>query len=320
MIRRILLRIGIGLAAVIAAAAALVLILLAFYAGAVYLPPSGEISGRIVSGGQERAYVLHVPKNYDPSIPVPLVISLHGFAEWPAHQMEISRWNDLADREGFLVVYPAGTGFPLRWRLRGDATNPDLPMTDVRFISDLIDRLMQEYRIDPARVYANGLSNGGGMSDVLACTLADRIAAIGGVSGAYLFPRDECRPPRAVPVIAFHGTDDPIVPYPGGELDILPRALSAHHGLGGGMGGKERMRKFPRSPAAGRRSHGDPVLRLPRQQRGNPLYRAWRRTRLAGRRPPAGMAGRPDDAGYRRHRRDVGIFQIAPAKYQLTGR
>jgi polyhydroxybutyrate depolymerase len=55
------------------------------------------------------------------------------------------------------------------------------------------------------------------VSDVLACTLADRIAAIGGVSGAYLFPRDECRPPRAVPVIAFHGTGDPIVPYLGGE-------------------------------------------------------------------------------------------------------
>jgi polyhydroxybutyrate depolymerase len=217
MHRRTILRIAIIPAAVAAAAAALVLILLAFYAGAVYIPPAGEINGRIVSGGQERAYVLHVPKNYDPAIPVPLVISLHGFAEWPAHQMEISRWNDLADREGFLVVYPAGTGFPLRWRLRGDSSDPNLPMTDVRFISELIDRLMAEYKIDPARVYANGLSNGGGMSDVLACMLAERIAAIGGVSGAYLFPRDECRPPRAVPVIAFHGTDDPIVPYGGGE-------------------------------------------------------------------------------------------------------
>ncbi len=217
MYRRTILRIVIIPAAVAAFAAALFLLLLAAYAHSVYTPPAGEISGRIVSGGEERTYVLHVPKNYDPASPVPLVISLHGFAEWPAHQMEISRWNETADRYGFLVVYPAGTGFPLRWRIRGDTTGPNLPMTDVRFISDLIDRLMAEYTIDPARVYANGLSNGGGMSDVLACTLADRIAAIGGVSGAYLFPRDECRPPRAVPVIAFHGTDDPIVPYPGGE-------------------------------------------------------------------------------------------------------
>ena len=91
-------------------------------------------------------------------------------------------------------------------------------MIDVRFISDLIDRLMAEYNIDPARIYANGLSNGGGMSDVLACTLSDRIAAIGGVSGAVPASRaDECHPPRAVPVIAFHGTADPIVPYSGGE-------------------------------------------------------------------------------------------------------
>jgi len=217
MNHRIFFRIGLLLAAVAAAAAALLLVLLALYAGAVYIPPSGEINGRIVSGGEERTYVLHIPKNFDPSSPTPLVISLHGFAEWPAHQMEISRWNDLADREGFLVVYPAGTGFPLHWRTRGDSSDPNLPMTDVRFISDLIDRLMVEYKIDPARIYANGLSNGGGMSDVLACTLAERIAAIGGVSGAYLFPRGECRPPRPVPVIAFHGTDDPIVPYGGGE-------------------------------------------------------------------------------------------------------
>ncbi len=215
MNRRFPFRVGLILAVVIAAAA-LFLILLAAYARAVYTPPAGEISGRIDSGGETRTYILHVPPSYDPSAPVPLVISLHGFAEWPAHQMEISRWNDLADRFGFLVVYPAGTGFPPRWRIRGSETGSTVPMIDAEFISNLIDTLAGKYTIDPTRVYANGLSNGGGMSDMLACTLSDRIAAVGGVSGAYLYPREQCHPRRPVPVIAFHGTADPIVPYAGG--------------------------------------------------------------------------------------------------------
>jgi polyhydroxybutyrate depolymerase len=54
------------------------------------------------------------------------------------------------------------------------------------------------------------------MSYLLACQLADRIAAVGSVSGAYLLPLDECRPARPVPLIAFHGTADPIVSYAGG--------------------------------------------------------------------------------------------------------
>jgi polyhydroxybutyrate depolymerase len=89
-------------------------------------------------------------------------------------------------------------------------------MVDVRFISDLIDRLQQDYAIDPARIFVNGMSNGGGMSYLLACTLAERIAAVGSVSGAYLYPLEDCQPARPVPLIAFHGTADPIVPYTGG--------------------------------------------------------------------------------------------------------
>jgi polyhydroxybutyrate depolymerase len=174
---------------------------------------SDHTSGSIVSSGVKRTYLLYVPKTYDPAIPTPLVISIHGYAEWPAHQMQISGWNDLADRYGFIVVYPSGTGFPKRWRTRMEAGDPQL---DVTFISDLIDKLESEYNLDPARIYANGLSNGGGMSFVLSCKLSGRIAAIGTVSGAYLLPWDECQPSRPVPAIVFHGTADPIVPYQGG--------------------------------------------------------------------------------------------------------
>ena len=166
-------------------------------------------NGEIISSGQERTYLLHVPSAYDPQKPVPLVISMHGFAEWPAHLMKISGWNDLAEQYGFIVVYPSGTGFPRRW----DATGSS--MMDVKFISDLIDKLESDYNIDSTRIYANGLSNGAGMSYLLICEMAERIAAIGGVSGAFTYPLDECNPSRPVPMIVIQGNNDPIVPYEG---------------------------------------------------------------------------------------------------------
>lgn len=166
---------------------------------------ANRTNGAILSHGQRRTYLLYVPSAYDPATPTPLVISIHGFAEWPAHQMQTSHWNDVAEAEGFIVVYPSGRGFPKRWQT-----------DDVGFIADLITHLEQLYSIDPARIYANGLSNGGGMSVILGCELSNRIAAIGGVSGAYLYPLESCQPTRSVPMIAFHGTADPVVPYQGG--------------------------------------------------------------------------------------------------------
>jgi polyhydroxybutyrate depolymerase len=195
---------------------------------AILFKIADRTNGKLVSSGQVRRYLLHVPDSYDASNPVPLVISIHGFIEWPAHQAKISGWNDLADKEGFIVVYPSGTGFPKRWLTNGSS------MQDVIFISDLIDELEKQYNIDPARIYANGLSNGGGMSFLLGCKLSDRIAAIGGVAGAYSFPLDDCDPSRFVPMIAFHGTDDPIVNYhgqPGREggnpLPDIPQWIAA---------------------------------------------------------------------------------------------
>ncbi len=175
-----------------------------------------KTNGEIISSGQTRRYLLYVPESLDQSQPVPLVISLHGFIEWPAHQEYISRWNELADEYGFIVVYPQGTGFPLRWNAYGRNSDELDMQKDVQFMSDLMDKMQNEYNIDPKRIFVNGLSNGGGMSYVLACKLSERIAAIGGVAGAYSYPSDLCQPDRPVPVIAFHGTADPIVPYEGG--------------------------------------------------------------------------------------------------------
>jgi polyhydroxybutyrate depolymerase len=173
---------------------------------------SDKTNGTIVSSGKTRRYLLYVPKTYDPSKLTPLVISLHPAASWPAAEMNISRWNDLADEHGFIVVYPAGTGLPQIWH-----TRPSSLELDVKFISDLMDKLEAEYNIDPARIYINGLSQGGGMVFVLSCRLSRRVAAVGAVAAAEELPSSWCSDSTPVPMIAFHGTADGFVPYKGGK-------------------------------------------------------------------------------------------------------
>lgn len=187
---------------------------------AVAFHVENRVNGTIVSSGVTREYLLYVPARYDRSAPTPLVVSMHGAAGWPAQQMRTSQWNRIADTNGFIVVYPSGiTGEgPTIWHVeRGGAL-----ATDVRFIADLIDTLSATYNIDPSRIYANGLSNGGGMSFALSCTLSDRIAAVGLVGAALTLPWSWCTDERAVPMIAFHGTADPDIPYRGGFSGLSP--------------------------------------------------------------------------------------------------
>jgi polyhydroxybutyrate depolymerase len=189
-------------------------VLLLLLAGWVTFRLSDSTNGRLISSGEERRYLLYIPDSYDPSTPAPLVISLHGFAQWPAHQSQLTGWMELADQYGFIVVHPGGLGFPKRWRTELRAE--EMPSPDVTFISDLIDQLESDYTIDPNRIYVNGLSNGGGMSALLACELSGRIAAMGSVAGAYTFSWEDCPSAGPVPAVIFHGTQDPIVPYQGG--------------------------------------------------------------------------------------------------------
>lgn len=172
-------------------------------------------TGVMVSSGERREYLVYVPKSYDRAQKTPLVISMHGGGLWGAAQQEISQWNRVADEHGFIVVYPSGVGPLARhraWRAGGGAGSEK----EVRFISDLIDTLTLSYNIDATRVYADGLSNGGGMAFVLSCMLSDRIAAVGLVASAQFMPWASCPDHRPVPVIAFHGTADRQAWYKGG--------------------------------------------------------------------------------------------------------
>lgn len=192
---------------------------------ALLLPAAGWVAfqvlnrtnGEILTSGATRRFLLHVPESLPPDSSVPLVMDLHGFAQWPANQRDISNWDDLADEKGFIVVHPEGTGFPRRWA----SHSPDEPQTDrdVTFIADLIDHLSAEHPIDPDRIHVAGISNGGGMAFVLSCELSDRVASIGTVAGLFTHPWEACDRTRPVPLIAFHGLDDEIVPFAGGPLD-----------------------------------------------------------------------------------------------------
>ncbi len=187
---------------------------------AVSFYATNRSNGTIVSSGIEREYLLYVPRNYDRTKPTPLVISLHGGAMWPAGQKEIDRWDRVAEAHGFIVVYPSGVSGrgPRAWRA---GQGPGMAR-EVQFISELIDTLRSGYNIDTTRIYANGLSNGGGMAFALSCTLSDRIAAVGVVATAIFLPWSRCTDQRAVPMIGFHGTDDRQALYNGGTSWVAP--------------------------------------------------------------------------------------------------
>lgn len=118
------------------------------------------------------------------------------------------------------------------WTLTTDTpSKPD----DVGFVRALLNRLERDACTDPDRVYATGVSNGGGMAVRLACSLSDRIAAIAPVAGGYSTFEGDCEPTEPVAVFEIHGTGDRITPYRGreggrGSVARLLRLWAARNG------------------------------------------------------------------------------------------
>ena len=178
------------------------------------------------SGGRSRAYRLHVPVGYQSTHPYPLVLNFHGHGSNAARQEAYTGFSLLADRHGFIVTYPQGLVGP-DGRTGWASGGPNKPQAnDVFFVSDLITALQARLCVDPARVYATGFSNGGGLTSVLACRLAGRIAAFAPVAGSYFMPAGGCDPVRPVPILEFHGTADGTVPYGGNAVTHLIGAWS----------------------------------------------------------------------------------------------
>ena len=167
-------------------------------------------------GGVERSYQLFVPESAKEK--APLVVVLHGRLGSAAQVREHSGFDEEAKKRGALVLYPEG--IDRRWsdarQLTLDPKRRVAGPDDVGFILALIDKLIAEGRVDPARVYVAGHSNGGFMALTLLCTHAERFASVGVVAAS--LPKTECAPARPVPVMLFHGTADGLVPFEGGGV------------------------------------------------------------------------------------------------------
>jgi polyhydroxybutyrate depolymerase len=173
------------------------------------------MTGLLASGGLMRAYLLYLPPDYRSMARTPLVLNFHGHSGNPFTQQGTSGFTTLARTQGFIVVYPWGTSGS-DGRMGWSTGLPGHPHTnDVLFVSDLLNHLQAMLCIDPQRIYATGFSNGGGMTNLLACQLSRRIAAFAPVSGSYPPLPGGCRPQRPVPILEFHGTADPTVRYTG---------------------------------------------------------------------------------------------------------
>jgi polyhydroxybutyrate depolymerase len=161
------------------------------------------------SGGIERKYLLHVPAVYDGTKRTPLVLNLHGFGSNGRQQALYSGFPSKADREGFILASPDGTGSPLHWSYPGLGG-----VDDVAFIRDLLDSIEADLCIDTQRVFVAGMSNGAAFAQIVACAMPDRITAVAAVA-ALVYPQ-RCGTDAPIAVIGFHGTDDPCVPFAGG--------------------------------------------------------------------------------------------------------
>lgn len=183
--------------------------------------------------GRSRSYLLHLPPGHDTAQDWPLVIALHPFAANGEMMAQTSGFDTIADEEGFLVCYPEGVTF--LWN--GDPTDETKDLlvedaNDVGYISALVEHLVTEYGADPARVYLTGASNGGLMTERLACERAELFAAVAPVMITLPegFPA-WCTASMPVPMLMILGVDDPFFPWQGGLVEQGPtntqRYLSA---------------------------------------------------------------------------------------------
>ncbi|MFZ2658576.1 MAG: PHB depolymerase family esterase [Victivallales bacterium] len=186
------------------------------------------VARTIKVGELNRTCYLHVPANLLKDKAVALVLVFHGGGGTPAYAERETKFSELADREGFIVAYPEG----LKKSWNDGRGEEDVPaqhdkIDDLAFIAALIDDVSKDQRIDGKKVFSTGISNGAIFSYYLAVNLSSSIAAIAPVAGG--LPKaysNDFKPEKPVSVLIFHGTDDPLVHYNGGDVTVLGKKHS----------------------------------------------------------------------------------------------
>lgn len=192
----------------------------------------GDFTREVTVGGVTRSFNVHVPASYAGQAPAPLVLDFHAMgmtAEWERNNSGLL---ELSDQEGFVGVWPVG--LDNTWNVGPCCGEPNVD--DFTFVTTLVKELSTEACIDQRAIYATGFSFGGAMAYYLVCQHAEVFAAAA-VSSMDLFASSEvaCNPSRPVSVIAFRGTDDPVIPYAGG-LASPPGQPGVQHEFQGAVG------------------------------------------------------------------------------------
>lgn len=172
---------------------------------------------KLVSDGVDREFMLNLPESESEARNGPVVLNFHGLGSNMGEQLIYSGLGPIAEREGFVLVTPNGTGSPRAWQSFGLPGGVD----DIQFVRDIL-AVLETGCIDTDVVFATGMSNGAFMSSYLACRAPELVKAIAPVAGVFM-PRQGCAGRTAV--LAFHGTEDALVPYEAGEVfNLIPYA------------------------------------------------------------------------------------------------
>lgn len=172
----------------------------------------GTTDQTITIGGKPRTYVQSIPSGYDGRKPLPIVMTFHGRGSSAQAQLALTGLEQQSNKEGYVLVAPNATAG--EWAL---PNTPGQATADTRFVSAILDKLSSSYCVNRQRTYASGLSLGSAMTFVLACVPNRQFAAFGGVGAS--FYRSSCNGSAPAPIIYFHGTADPIVPFAGGKVN-----------------------------------------------------------------------------------------------------
>lgn len=171
-------------------------------------PTAQALVQHLRSGGLDREYRVYIPAAV--SNPAPLILNLHGRSGSAEFQERYSGFVPVADREGFILISPEGTGGMRAWS--AGATAPST-VDDVAFLSALVDQSGADLCLDTSRIFVVGMSNGAFMASLAACRIV-QISAVAMVAG--VDTPTACV--HAAPALAIHGTEDKLVPYSGGKV------------------------------------------------------------------------------------------------------
>jgi polyhydroxybutyrate depolymerase len=194
-------------------------ILLLLFSCASPKPPLATLTKEVFEhDGMEREYLYYAPTSLTKD--APLIVVLHGFTSSAEKIMAYTKFNSLADKNNFAVVYPQGTtdGQSNTFWNVGYEFHAEVKTNDLDFIAKLVAFLQAAHSLSKENTFATGMSNGGEMCYLLACSFPELFAAVAPVAGTMMSNRfEECKPLRSIPMLAIVGTADKTTNYFGDE-------------------------------------------------------------------------------------------------------